>query len=129
MLDTSIASDLIGNPAGRVAAHVRDHGPTGLSISIIVAAELRFGIARKNSARLTKRVEEFLQRIEVLPFETPADEVYAAIRAELEAVGKPIGPNDMFIAAHARSLGATLVTANIAEFRRVRGLSVENGLD
>jgi tRNA(fMet)-specific endonuclease VapC len=44
-------------------------------------------------------------------------------------VGKPIGPNDMFIAAHARSLGATLVTANIAEFRRVRGLSVENGLD
>jgi tRNA(fMet)-specific endonuclease VapC len=64
----------------------------------------------------------------VLPFEVPADAEYGGIRARLEAAGKPIGGNDLLIAAHARVLGATIVTANVQEFRRVRDVKVENWL-
>jgi tRNA(fMet)-specific endonuclease VapC len=64
----------------------------------------------------------------VLPLEVPADTEYGRIRAELEAAGRPIGGNDLLIAAHAYATGATIVTANTGEFKRVRGLSVENWL-
>jgi tRNA(fMet)-specific endonuclease VapC len=64
----------------------------------------------------------------VLPFDVPADTGYGGIRAELEAAGKPIGGNDLLIAAHAYATGATVVTANVAEFKRIRGLKVENWL-
>ncbi|MBP2449234.1 putative nucleic acid-binding protein [Rhizobium leguminosarum] len=63
------------------------------------------------------------------PLDVAADAQYGVIRAELEASGKPIGPNDLFIAAHACALGAVLVTANLGEFLRVRALQVENWLD
>jgi len=62
----------------------------------------------------------------VLPFDIPADAEYGAIRSELEAAGKPIGSNDLLIAAHAHAIGATIVTANTKEFKRIRGLNVEN---
>jgi tRNA(fMet)-specific endonuclease VapC len=75
-----------------------------------------------------KAVEDLLGEIEVLPFEVPADVEYGEIRAELETAGRPIGGNDLLIAAHSRALGATVVTANIQEFERVRGLKVENWL-
>ena len=64
----------------------------------------------------------------MLPFEAPADVDYGAIRARLDAAGTPIGGNDLLIAAHARALGATIVTANTDEFRRVRDVKVENWL-
>lgn len=63
-----------------------------------------------------------------LPFDVPADGAYGGIRAELEAAGRPIGSNDLLIAAHACTFGATLVTANVGEFGRIRGLKVENRL-
>jgi tRNA(fMet)-specific endonuclease VapC len=66
--------------------------------------------------------------IEVLPLEVPADAEYGGIRSELEAAGKPIGGNDLLIAAHAYATGATIVTANSGEFKRIRGLNVENWL-
>ena len=128
MLDTNIVSDIIRNPAGKSAAHLRKVGDHGLAISIIAAAELRFGAVKSGSARLGQRVVALLQTLDVLPFEAPADAEYANIRHELEQSGKPIGPNDLLIAAHARSLGTTLVTANTAEFGRVCGLKVENWL-
>ena len=99
-----------------------------MAVSIITAAELRFGAAKSGSPRLLSRVETLLQRLDVLPFDVPADAEYASVRVELETAGKPIGPNDLLIAAHARSLGTTIVTANTAEFSRVRGLNVENWL-
>jgi len=71
-------------------------------------------------------VEDLLAEINILPFDAPADVEYGAIRAELEAAGTPIGGNDLLIAAHARTAGATIVTANTDEFRRVRWLKVEN---
>jgi tRNA(fMet)-specific endonuclease VapC len=126
LLDTNIVSDLIRNPQGKAARRIARAGEDAICTSIIVAAELRYGCAKANSARLTKAVEDLLGEIEVLSFEAPADADYGGIRAALEAAGTPIGSNDMLIAAHARVLGAVVVTANEAEFKRVRGLKVEN---
>jgi tRNA(fMet)-specific endonuclease VapC len=93
-----------------------------------VAAELRYGAARKGSARLLAQLLTVLDAFEILPFETPAEITYGDLRPRLEAAGKPIGGNDMLIAAHAVSLGHTIVTDNKREFSRVEGLPVENWL-
>jgi tRNA(fMet)-specific endonuclease VapC len=127
MLDTNIVSELIRNPAGPAAQRVRAAGKS-VCISVIVAAELRYGCAKKGSPQLLSRVEALLAAVPVLPFDVPADEAYGSIRAELEAAGQPIGANDLLIAAHASALRATMVTANVGEFRRVRDLFVENWL-
>jgi tRNA(fMet)-specific endonuclease VapC len=128
MLDTNIVSDLIRNPQGKVAKRIAKLGEGNICTSIIVAAELRYGCAKSGSKRLLKAVEDLLGEINVLPFEVPADSEYGGIRAELEAAGKPIGGNDLLIAAHACATGATIVTANTGEFKRIRGLNVENWL-
>lgn len=128
MLDTNIVSDLIRNPQGKVARRIGRAGEHNICTSIIVAAELRYGCARSGSNRLRKAVEDLLGEINVLPFDVPADGDYGAIRTELEAAGKPIGGNDVLIAAHARAVGATIVTANADEFKRISGLKVENWL-
>ena len=129
MLDTNIVSDLIRNPAGRATARLRQHGEAGICVSIITAAELHYGAAKRGSARLMNRVDAVLSTMDVLPFDMPADKEYGRIRAELEAVGQPIGPTDLFIAAHAYATGVTLVTHNVQEFRRVQGLKLEDWLD
>lgn len=129
MLDTNIVSGLVRNPQGPVTRHIERVGPETVCISIITAAELRYGCARKGSARLLANVEAVLGSIQVLPFDTPADAGYGRIRTRLEAAGQPIGPNDLLIAAHADALGAVLVTANTGEFSRVRGLQVEHWLE
>lgn len=122
-----MVSELIRNPAGLAAQRARAAG-NAVCVSIIVAAELRYGCTKKGSPRLLRKIEEFLSKVPVLPFDVPADSEYGSLRAELEAVGRPIGSNDLLIAAHACALGATVVTANVSEFRRVRGLNVENWL-
>jgi tRNA(fMet)-specific endonuclease VapC len=128
LLDTNILSDLVRNPAGRVAEQIRRCGDTNVRTSIVVAAELRFGAAKKNSQRLTIQLEAILAVIEILPLAPPADEAYGRLRAALEAAGTPIGGNDMFIAAHALANDCILVTDNEREFSRVEGLSIENWL-
>src|SRR2546421_9552734 len=115
MLDTNIISELIRNPQGRAAKRIAKVGEDNICTSIIVAAELRYGCAKSGSQRLRKAVEELLAEIDVLPFDVPADTEYGGIRAELEAAGKPIGANDLLIAAHAGSIGATIVTDNTDE--------------
>jgi tRNA(fMet)-specific endonuclease VapC len=128
MLDTNIVSDLVRSPQGRVFDRIAEIGGDNMCISIITAAELRYGCAKKGSPRLLAQVEAILGSIEILAFDVPADTEYAGIRAELEAAGRPIGPNDLLIAAHAYAAGVTFVTANAGEFERVRGLRVENWL-
>jgi tRNA(fMet)-specific endonuclease VapC len=128
MLDTNIVSDLIRNPQGTAARRIAKVGDDKICTSIVVAAELRYGCAKSGSRRLLDAVENILGEIAVLAFEYPADAEYGRIRAGLEAAGKSIGGNDLLIAAHAYATGATIVTANIDEFRRVRGLKVENWL-
>ncbi|SUK05166.1 MULTISPECIES: type II toxin-antitoxin system VapC family toxin [Sphingomonas] len=128
MLDTNIVSELARNPHGAVATRIAQVGADAICVSIITAAELRYGCAKKGSPRLLAQIEAILGSVSVLALDVPADTEYGGIRAELESAGKPIGPNDLFIAAHAYALGATLVTANIGEFSRVRALKVENWL-
>jgi tRNA(fMet)-specific endonuclease VapC len=128
MLDTNIISNLIRDPKGKAAKRIARVGEDNVCTSIIVAAELRYGCAKSGSSRLLEAVEDLLGEINVLPFDVPADAEYGGIRAELEAAGKPIGGNDLLIAAHAHATGATIVTANTSEFKRIRGLNVENWL-
>lgn len=128
MLDTNIVSDLARNPHGGVARRIAAVGPDAICVSIVTAAELRYGCAKKGSAKLLAQIEAILGSVQVLALDVPADTEYGGMRAELEAAGKPIGPNDLFIAAHAYALSAVLVTANTSEFSRVRGLKVENWL-
>lgn len=129
MLDTNILSDLVRNRFGKAFQRIKSAGEDNVCTSIIVAAEMRYGITKKGVARLTQTVEELLREITILPFEAPADEHYGNIKAELMSAGNRIGEHDFLIAAHARSEGATLVTNNAGEFVRVRGLAVENWLE
>jgi tRNA(fMet)-specific endonuclease VapC len=128
LLDTDSVSDLIVRPQGPVAGQIGGVGERSVCTSIVVAAELRFGAAKRASVRLTRRVEAVLSAIRVLPFEEPADRHYAELREHLERIGTPIGPNDLLISAHALCLGLTVVTGNVREFARVPGLAVENWL-
>ena len=128
LLDTNVVSDLVRNPQGTVAQRIRKVGETKVCTSIIVASELRYGAEKKGSQRLTTQLEVVLGALQVLPFDSPADVTYGRVRAQLERVGKPIGGNDLLIAAHALTLGYTLVSDNTREFAQVRGLQRENWL-
>ena len=129
MLDTNAVSHLLRFPAGPVNGRLRELGEGKGCVSIITAAELLFGARRVGSPRLERDLRAILSVVPPLPFEEPAETTYADIRSSLEATGRPIGPNDLFIAAHALTLNLTLVTANIREFSRVPGLKVENWVD
>ena len=128
MLDTNTLSELIRNPRGALTERLAAIEPDEVCTSIVVACELRFGARRKGSEVLTRRVEQLLGTLNVLPLDPPAVEHYADIRAALEQLGTPIGSHDLFIAAHARSRGLTLVTHNIREFTRVPDLNVQDWL-
>lgn len=128
LLDTNIVSDLVRQPLGRVAQRIRQIGEANVCTSIVVAAELRFGAAKKGSQRLTEQLELVLGALDVLPLEAPADLAYGLIRTKLERAGTPIGGNDLLIAAQTLALGYTIVTDNEAEFARIDGLLRENWL-
>jgi tRNA(fMet)-specific endonuclease VapC len=128
LLDTNIVSNLVRHPQGRVSDRLKAVGEQNICTSIIVAAELRYGMTKKASPRLTAQVEAVLGVIDTLPFESPADEIYGSIRSQLELVGKTIGGNDLLIAAQALALDHILVSDNDQEFSRVEGLRVENWL-
>jgi tRNA(fMet)-specific endonuclease VapC len=128
LLDTNILSDLVRHPQGAVAQRIREHGEQAVFTSIIVACELRFGAANRQSPRLTAQVEAILSAMDVQPLAAPADEHYARLRLHLESGGNPIGPNDLLLAAQTLAENATLVTANMREFRCVPGLTCVNWL-
>ena len=122
LLDSSACIPVLRNQAG--LGKLPDPALTG--ISVIVAAELWTGV-KKNLAthpQHAKRLEAFLSFFSLADFTLDAALHYADIRAALESAGTPIGPLDLLIAAQARSFGATLVTANVGEFKRVKGLKV-----
>lgn len=129
LLDTNTLSDLIRRPQGRIADRLAEVDEDRVVTSIVVACELRYGAAKRGSKRLRRQVEAVLGAIAVLPLEPGVDRHYAEIRSTLEKLGTPIRANDLLIAAHARTLRAVCVTANVAEFSRVAGLKVENWLD
>ena len=123
LLDSSACIPILRNKAG--LGKLPPPAKTG--IPIIVAAELWTGV-KKNLAthpHQATRLQAFLDLFHIPDFDMAAALHYAEIRAELEAAGKTIGPLDLLIAAQARSLGATLVTGNASEFKRVKGLKVQ----
>ena len=129
LLDTNILSELVKNPQGTVAQKIAEIGDHKVCTSIIVASEIRFGVEKRQSKKLSKQVESILSAIEILSLNSPADKHYAKLRSYLEKLGTPIGPNDMLIAAHALSLDLMLVSANVKEFRRVPELRTENWIE
>jgi tRNA(fMet)-specific endonuclease VapC len=126
LLDTNIAIYVIKHKPLEVRQKFID--ATGrLAISSITLAELYHGVNKSTQREQSQRkVDDFCSRLEVIEYAEQAARHYGDIRAHLESIGRPIGVNDIHIAAHARSLGFTLVTNNSREFERVPGLLLEN---
>ena len=127
MLDTNICIFIIKNKPENVLRQLKSKRSEGLSISAITLAELEHGVAasaypEKNALALLK----FMVIADCLPFFQQAAAEYGRIRNNLQKKGTPIGTMDMLIAAHAKSLGLTLVTNNTREFSRVEGLRIED---
>lgn len=127
MLDTDTCINLIRQRNEKILARLKRRRPEDICISAVTLSELEFGAA-KSADRAKNRLAlvEFMTPIGVMPYDDTVAESYGRVRAELEGMGTPIGPLDTMIAAHALSLGLTVVTGNEREFRRVSGLKVQN---
>ncbi len=128
LLGTNIVSDLIRNPQGAIAERIRKVSEAAVCTSIIVAAELRYGVRKRGSARLVAQVEAVLSALEIMPLEAPADGTYGRLRVRLEQSDQPIGGNDLLIAAQCVTLGYTIGTNNERELARVEESPCENWL-
>jgi len=126
MLDTNIVIYTIKNRPAQVREIFKQHEGQ-MCISSVSLGELIFGAERSSQTeRNLADISGMVARMEVAAFEEHAAEHFGQLRAELYNIGQPIGPYDMMIAGHARSLGLILVTNNMAEFERVPGLRLEN---
>jgi tRNA(fMet)-specific endonuclease VapC len=126
LLDTNIASYAIKRSVPQVRVALLSVPMSEVGVSVVTEAELRFGVARRGApAHLKLAVEEFLLRVEILPWDSQAAKHYAGLRSALENAGTPIANFDLMIAAHALAVGATLVTHDRV-FRRVKHLKVED---
>ena len=127
MLDTDTCSYIMKRSNDAVLERLQKVPVHDVYISVVTKSELLYGV--EMSPRRTQdevALSAFLQYVEVLDFPDQACLHYAKIRADLKTLGAMIGSNDLFIAAHARSLDLTLVTNNTREFSRVRNLAIEN---
>jgi tRNA(fMet)-specific endonuclease VapC len=127
LLDTNICIYIIKRKPSKIFKKFESLRISDVAISSITLAELEYGVYKstqpeKNTIALTR----FLAPISILPFEDTAAKVYGIIHTNLELKGQPIGPYDLLIAAHAHSLGLTLVTNNIKEFKKIKDLKLEN---
>ena len=125
MLDTDTVSWALRGQ-GAVAARLLEHRPSQLCISVITLAELRFGADAKGSRRLHGLIDTFTATVEVMPVDRGTADRFGRVATALSKRGEPIGTFDTLIAAHALSLGVTLVTNNAKHFRRVAGLKTAN---
>jgi len=127
LLDTNICIYIIKKKPAEVFEKLKKVMLGDLGISAISLAELQYGIEKSsNPEKNREALEIFLTPIEIVEYGYEASVDYGKIRAELERKGTPIGPLDMLIASHARSLGLVLVTNNVKEFERIPGLRIEN---
>jgi len=126
MLDTNIVIYTIKNRPNKVRKAFNTH-ESQLCISSVTLGELIYGAEKSSKVEQNlANIESFTERLEVLPFDSLAAVHFGQVRAELSKSGTPIGPYDQMIAGHARSQGVILVTNNIKEFKRVKGLRIEN---
>jgi len=129
MLDTNICIAIIRRRPEAALRRLRGKAIGQVGISSLTLAELQYGAARsREPAAARDALVEFVLALEVAPFDDAAAAIYGDVRAQLESRGQPIGPIDTLIAAHALTLDTVLVTNNLREFRRVRGLVVEDWL-
>jgi tRNA(fMet)-specific endonuclease VapC len=127
LLDTNVCVDILSQRYPEVAERLRRCSPEDLCISSVVVAELRYGADKsQRSAENHRRIDLLLGDIPCFDFDPNAASVYGRIRTDLEKRGEPIGPYDLMIAAHALSLRLTLVSDNVRECKRVKGLQVDN---
>ena len=124
MLDTDISSYIIKRRPATLVERFEKHAET-LNVSVITAAELRFGAEKAARPKLAELVEAYLDRLAILDWTDEVAHHYARIRPELERSGKPIGNMDLLIATHAVTHGMTVVTNNLKHFSNVLGLKVE----
>ncbi|MFA4963389.1 MAG: PIN domain-containing protein [Brevundimonas sp.] len=116
MLDTNAVSDLMYDPLGPVGQRMAMVATGDVCLSLIVVAELRFGVAKSGSLRIAAQLETVLSGLSIRAWEAPADYIYDDIRADLQRRGRLIGANDLLLAAHALALDCILVTDNEREF-------------
>jgi tRNA(fMet)-specific endonuclease VapC len=131
LLDTNSWVAVLRWQNAGILSHLKQYPPDDIVLCSVVLAELWFGAERSDPARQAnnrKLVDELEAKYQSFAFDNAAAREYALIRAHLSNAGQLIGPNDMLIAAIARSRGATLITHNTAEFRRVPGLIMDNWL-
>lgn len=128
LLDANVISDIMRNPQGPAANRLRVVGHLSVCTSAIISAEMLFGARKRGSPALTRRIENTLAKIAILPFEPHAEVFYAEIRFQLERKGTPISGNDLLIASQALALNLTVVTDNVREFGRVDGWSADREL-
>jgi tRNA(fMet)-specific endonuclease VapC len=129
LLDTNSWIALLRWQNAGILAQLKQHRSDEILLCSVVLAELWFGAERSDAAHRAnnlKLVDELAAKYQSLPFDNAAARDYAIIRAHLFSAGQPIGPNDMLIAAIARSHGAALITHNVAEFSRVPGLTIDD---
>jgi tRNA(fMet)-specific endonuclease VapC len=127
MLDTDTCSYIMKRSHPQVLKRLQAVPVTDVCMSVVTKAELLYGVeVSPRRAQDAAALAAFLPYVEVLGFDAAAARHYAEIRADLKKRGALIGANDLFIAAHARALGLTLVTNNTAEFERVGDLAIEN---
>ena len=127
ILDTNTCIYFLNRSSEKVISKMKALSPSDIKISTITAAELFFG-AEKSKARKKNwsLVVKFIENFELLPFNGKCCQTYAKIRASLEKSGSPIGPMDLLIASITMAQNLMLVTNNVKEFRRIKGLSIEN---
>lgn len=125
LLDTNIASYVISRNIPHVRERLLRLPMSDVGISVISEAELRFGVLRRPKDSLKLAVEEFLLRVEILPWDSKAAQQHAALRKTMEDSGTPMGNLDMMIAAQALAAGVTLVTHDRV-FQRVKHLKIED---
>ena len=127
MLDTNICIYAIKHKPKQVFDRLQEHDPSEICISSVTYAELAHGVEKSQAVERNRlALGLLLANIEIMSFDSLAAECYGKIRADLEKAGTPIGPLDMMIAGHAKSLGYTVVTNNTREFERVECLKLEN---
>ena len=127
MLDTNICIYTIKHTSELLLRRFMQHDPDEICISSITYAELMYGVWKSQAKEKNElAVSLFLSPITIIDFDDSAAREYGMIRAELEKKGTPIGPMDMLIAGHAKSVGLILVTNNKREFERVDNLVIED---
>lgn len=123
MLDTDTCIYVIKHKSPSTLKHFKAYSVGDIGISSITLAELRYGVSKSQYVQKNREaLDEFILPLEVADFDEKAAKAYGDIRAALEKAGTPIGSMDMLIGAHAASLGATLVTGNTREFKRIKNL-------